>query len=139
VNVHLSEPVHLRQVAVLPFGLRLEGMFQRLPEGDVDHEYLGGSLNAESGIPMVASPIRPYVIGGLGLVRHEEHHGAHSHGSHTDFGLNLGVGTRFTLGRLSAYVEARVHRLFGGEDDHGHGHDDHTGNTFIPITFGVRF
>jgi hypothetical protein len=126
--------------AMLPVGLRLEGMFQRLPEGDDHHNYLSGSLNAEVGLPLAV--IRPYAIGGIGLVRHEEIHGDHGHGAHTDFAFNVGLGTNFGLMGRSAYIEARYFRLGGGDDHghgHGHGHDDHTGNTFIPITIGIRF
>jgi opacity protein-like surface antigen len=119
-----------------------EGFWQRLPEGDhLHHDYLGGLLSAEVGLPL--GGIRPYAIGGLGLVRHEERHDDHGHGAHTDFGINIGLGTNVGFMGLNAYVEARYHHLFNGDHDnghgHGHGHDEHTGNTFLPIIFGIRF
>jgi hypothetical protein len=125
-------------IPMLPFGVRVEGMVQRIPEGDDHHDYLGGSVNAEVALPLPLA--RPFLIGGVGLVRHEEHHGNHTHGAHTDFAFNVGVGAEVGLFGLSGYVEARYHRLLNGDDHgHGHSHDDHKGNTFIPITFGIRF
>jgi hypothetical protein len=124
-------------VPALPVGLRVEGMYQRVPEGDDDHEYVGGLLSGELGIPGML-PIQPYLVGGVGLFWHRELHDGHSHDAHTDLGLNIGVGTRFGVAGLNAFVEARVHRLLGGDDD-GHGYDEHSGDTFIPVTIGVRF
>jgi hypothetical protein len=122
--------------APLPVGLRLEGMFQRIPEG-ADHDgFMAGTLNAEFGLPLAV--VRPYAIGGVGFYRHEEHHGDHTHGAHTDFGFNVGPGTNSGLMGMSACGEARCHRLMNGGDD-GHGQDDRVGNTFIPITIGIRF
>jgi hypothetical protein len=72
------------------------------------------------------------------LVRHEEHHGDHTHGAHTDMSFNVGAGTQVGLGRLNLYVEARYHRL-REEAAQVHGATEHAGNTFVPVTFGVRF
>jgi hypothetical protein len=123
-------------LGALPFGLRVEGMAQRIPEGDDHHDYLGGSLNAEIALPLEGA--RPYLIGGVGAVWHREQHGDHAHDAHTDLAFNVGVGTQFGLLGQRLYVEARYFRLLNGDDDHGHG-DDHAGNTFIPLTIGIRF
>jgi hypothetical protein len=91
MGVHANVGVGIG-IPALPFGLRVEGMIQRIPEGDDHHDYLGGSLNAEVGLPLPL--VRPYLIEGFGLVRHEEHHGDHTHGAHTDPSFNIGVGTQ---------------------------------------------
>jgi hypothetical protein len=136
VGVHVNAGLGFAPAA-LPFGVRLEGMWQRIPEGDDHQDFLGGTLNAEVGLPLAI--IRPYVIGGFGVIRHEEYHGTHTHGAHTDYGFNVGVGTRIGLGGLNTYVEARYHRLLNGDDGHGHGGANSEAITFVPITLGVRF
>jgi hypothetical protein len=122
--------------ATLPLGFRVEGMYQQIPEGSDDHqEYLAGLFNAVVAVPMTG--LSPYIIGGLGLYRHEEHHDGHTHGAHTDFGFNVGIGTRLRVAGLGVYLEARYHGLLNGDDD-GHGHG-HRGDTFIPVTVGITF
>jgi hypothetical protein len=123
------------QPALLPVGFRAEGLFQQIPEGNDHDEYVAGTLNVLVPIPMAG--LSPYLLGGVGLYRHEEHHGDHTHGAHTDFGFNLGLGTRFALGRVGLFIEARYHVLMNGDDD-GDGHG-HSGDTFIPLTIGIRF
>jgi hypothetical protein len=118
-----------------PVGLRVEGLYQRVPEGGDDHEYGGALLSAEVNLPVPAA--QPYLVGGGALIWHREHHGDHTHEGHTDFGFNVGVGARFALAGLSAFLEARFHQLLNGEDQaQGYGH---TGDRFVPITLGIRF
>jgi hypothetical protein len=68
-----------RDVPLLPVGVRADGLWQRYPdEHEGNFTALGGLLNATFQIPMPAG--RPYLIGGIGFMHHEEpeiDHGDH--------------------------------------------------------------
>jgi opacity protein-like surface antigen len=122
--------------AAFPVGFRVEGLYQQIPEGNDDHhEYMAGILNAVLAVPVTG--LSPYIIGGLGFYRHEEHHGDHTHGAHTDLGFNVGLGTKLRVAGFGFFVEARYHGLFNG-DDEGQG-QGHRGDSFVPLTVGISF
>jgi hypothetical protein len=108
----------------LPFGVRLDGMFNRFNEDHGHYDVLSGTANAIFNIPLAG--FTPYVIGGLGLYAAEDE--AHGHERETNFGVNLGVGANLGLPGLGVFVEARVHNPLGGD-----------ALRFIPLSFGVRF
>ncbi len=114
----------------LPVALRPEIMFQEIPGGTgiPNHRFYGITANAEAAFPLAM--LSPYLIGGVGIFQHERP--GITGDPHDDWGFNIGAGTRFGLGGLNAYAEARYHQFFG---------DVHTGAqpAFIPITVGLTF
>jgi hypothetical protein len=125
---HLDMGFHV-QVAgelgmpMLPFGLRLDGMFNRFGEDHGNYDVLSGTANAIFNIPMAG--LSPYLIGGVGIYSAEDQ--AHGDERETNFGINAGVGVRLGLPGLGVFVEARVHNPLGDA------------LRFIPLSFGVRF
>jgi len=139
--------------ATLPFGVRVEGQFNRF--GIADNELIGfeadgniqiisGTANVLLGVPTDIGAIRPYVIGGVGIYNYRSS-GSFTLGgetqsgtaSQTDFGLNGGAGVGFGLGGLAAFVEARYHVIFNAPDDDELEAIENT--KFIPISFGIKF
>jgi hypothetical protein len=118
--------------AILPFGVRVDGAFNRFPEDGGHLRVISGSLNALFNLTVPG--IVPYVIGGLGvynsLVSHddEEDHGG-GHDSVTNLGANIGAGVQLGIGGLSVFGETRFHNVFS-EGDH---------LRFVPLTIGIRF
>ena len=64
----------------------------------------------------------PYVIGGAGI-----YSGNHNFGTH--FGINGGGGVTFKLAGFDAFVEGRIHNVFG---DGGSARE-------IPVSFGIMW
>lgn len=122
-----------------PIGFQFEGMFTRFSiddqgaDLDVNRQMLSGTANAVWAFPSApATPIKPYLIGGLGFYnsdfKGDDVDALFPGGidSQTDLGLNLGAG--FDLGK-NFFAEARFHKVFGDGDD----------PTFVPITVGFKF
>jgi opacity protein-like surface antigen len=137
------------------FGLRVDGMYHRfgLDEGSVGDELppgvdFDGNANILAGVASVvmtvsnAAGVRPYLIGGGGIYRLGVDVEVSADGetlsddeSQTDFGLAGGGGIAFPLGGFNAFVEARIHSVFSGDDD-----EEDSGNTnFIPVVVGITF
>ena len=118
----------------LPVGVRFDASYNRLGFKDdvADGEtfnILGITANATWGIPMAASPVSPYLIGGLGWYQ-----GSTSiEGSESDskIGFNVGGGVKFNLSGFGTFIEARYHMIGGDEGE--------VDTNFIPITFGIMF
>ena len=88
---------------------------------------VGGSLNATLG-PTRGS-VRPYVVGGVGAVRHsspDEAHDDHAHEGETEtsFVWATGGGLQFQLDRTTRFTEARF--VDAGE-----------GRRYVPIVIGL--
>ncbi|HSJ24545.1 MAG TPA: outer membrane beta-barrel protein [Longimicrobiales bacterium] len=111
-------------VPMLPFGFRVDGMFNRFSEDHGNYDVLSGTANAIFNIPMVG--LTPYIIGGVGVYSAEDH--AHDEERETNLGVNIGAGARLPLPGLGVFVEARYHAPFG----------DHA-LRFVPVSFGIRF
>ena len=140
--------------ATLPFGVRVEGQFNRFAydfddndlgiEGDGNIQIISGTANATIGVPVASSAVRPYVIGGVGVYNYRssgtvDFGGVSESGteSRTKFGLNGGAGVEFGLGSLAAFIEARYHVILDAPDEEGL---EGIGNTkFVPISFGIKF
>ena len=118
----------------LPVGIRFDGMFNQFGfdgEGDAKLNIMGVNANATWGMPMAASPISPYLIGGLGLYNSKisfDGCGSDCKGE-TDLGFNIGVGTKFALSGFGTFAEIRYHSI----------QTEGESLTFIPITFGIMF
>ncbi|MCG6988481.1 MAG: hypothetical protein LJF06_09910 [Gemmatimonadetes bacterium] len=119
---------------------RVEGLYDRFPSGvtlafpcplgvacrgETLHERrVGGTLDIVMAPSPAASPLVPYVVGGLGAYWHELT-GAGGGGGDgaTDFGVDLGVGVR--LPRVHAFIELDVHVVTDAAD-------------CLPLTVGFR-
>lgn len=112
--------------AMVPFGVRFDGMWHQLAEKGHDHNLrvLSGTANAQVHLPMTG--MSPYLIGGIGMynVNLEEHGDAQ-----TEFGWNLGAGLRFQLAGFATFAEARFNRV---SMDGGN-------LSIVPISFGIMF
>lgn len=123
-----------------PIALQFDGTFTRLsfdegsgPSVDLNYQVISGTANAVWVFPSApATPVKPYLIGGIGLYNQDFKGDDVPPGveSQTDFGINLGAGFDFGVSGASLFAEARFHKIFGdGSDD----------PTLIPITVGIRF
>ena len=84
---------------------------------------LGGTANVVLRAPYREDPVRPYVIGGVGVFRvqsHFEHPTEHGWLRYTDrarirTGANAGLGVEVPRERVTAFVDARYHFVRNGE------------------------
>ena len=88
------------------------------------------------------SPAQFYVLGGAGVynmkITNDDNNLDFSSGSTTKFGLNGGVGLKFTAGPVAPFVEARYHYVFSG--DNFHNVDGGSAKfQMIPISVGLTF
>jgi hypothetical protein len=127
---HLDMGFHVQAGAdfgmpLLPFGLRLDGAFNRFKDSldDGNYDVVHGAANAVLNIPLVVAT--PYLIGGLGVYAAEDK--AHGEERVTNLGFNVGAGIRLPLPGLSVFAEARLHNPFDQEV------------RFVPISLGFRF
>jgi hypothetical protein len=122
---HLQGSLGL-QVPLLPVGVRADLLWQRFPdEHSGNFTAIGGMLNATLRMPFPI--VRPYLIGGIGSMRHSEPDEDHGEGgTSTEFAYGLGAGVQLTLLGFGGFAEARVL-------DWGHG------NRSIPLTIGIIF
>ena len=118
----------------LPVGVRVDAMFNTFGldgAGDGSLRIMGVNANATWGMPMAASPISPYLIGGLGMYNMKvdfDGCGDACKGE-TDLGFNVGVGTKFALSGFATFAEIRYHSI----------QTEGESSTFIPISFGIMF
>jgi hypothetical protein len=88
------------------------------------------------------SPAQFYVLGGAGIynfkITDDEHNFDFSTGSTTKFGLNGGVGVKFTAGPVAPFLEARYHYVFSG-DRFNNTNGNNPKFQMIPISVGVTF
>jgi hypothetical protein len=88
------------------------------------------------------SPAQFYVLGGAGVYNFKNtgsnNNFDFSSGSSTKFGLNGGVGVKFTAGPVAPFVEARYHYVFSGNS-----FNNINGNNpkfqMVPIVVGLTF
>jgi hypothetical protein len=119
--------------AMLPFGMRVDGMYNSLSLedafGDASIRILGANANAIFAMPgMVAAP---YLIGGIGVYNSKidsDDTDIELDGE-TDFGINIGIGTKFNLSGFGTFAEIRYHNIFTEGES----------TQILPITFGIMF
>jgi opacity protein-like surface antigen len=109
---------------LLPFGVRVDGSFNRFGEDHGNYDVLAGTANAILRIPMVG--LSPYIIGGLGMYGAKD--SAHGEERETNLGFNVGAGANLALPGLGVFAEMRLHSPSGGEQIR-----------FVPLTLGFRF
>lgn len=128
--------------AMVPFGVRIDGMYNSLGVDDLD---LGGGLTSTGNsleiLALTANGVfsmpgmmvtSPYLIGGVGYYSTKGKSDQGDSDRFNDFGLNVGIGAKFNLSGFGTFAEVRYHTIFDSEQG--------SGNTaFIPITFGIMF
>lgn len=110
LNMYGSQKVQAGGVEMKTSGNQIGGIF------DVGHDFAS------------TSSAKPYVLGGLGIIRNslkQSMNGVSVSGDKTELGINVGGGMKFRLGGRTAWLEARY--LAAGDFD------------ALPITFGVNF
>lgn len=145
-----------------PAGLRADLMYHGFGDKDLitdepnttqvtfsnKYSMVSGTLNLVFGIPLENSPIRPYVLGGIGgyyvknspkcsgcapLLNLEDQ-------SETKFGLNGGGGIEFGMGGANVFLEARYHHILSAAPDItciGETGCNTTAAKLVPISLGV--
>jgi hypothetical protein len=125
-------------VAELPIGIRIDGIYDKLPRSDAalpvgspstaDFRImgiLGNVVYAFSG-----TSVKTYLIAGGGLYNTRfDTDGAKSE---NHLGLNAGAGMTFGLGPIASFLETRYHFISRQPAQGGVLH-------FVPITFGFMF
>jgi hypothetical protein len=88
------------------------------------------------------SPAQFYVLGGAGVYNFkntgDNNNFDFSTGTQTKFGLNGGVGVKFTAGPVAPFVEARYHYVFSG-DSFRNTNGNNSKFQMIPISVGLTF
>jgi len=119
--------------AMLPFGMRIDGMYNQLSLedafGDANVRILGANANAILSIPSTLTS--PYLIGGVGVYNSKissDDIDLETDGE-TDFGINVGIGIKFNLSGFGTFAEIRYHNIFTEDNS----------TQFLPITFGIMF
>jgi hypothetical protein len=119
------------QPAMVPFGLRIDGMYHNLEggehDGHTDPAFRILGLNANAVLSMPGIMTTPYLIGGFGTYNMSvDVDGAESV---NDMGVNVGLGARFSLAGFGTFAEARLHNIFTEGES----------TRVVPITFGIVF
>ena len=121
--------------SMLPFGMRIDGMYNSLK---FDEEAIGGEanarimgVNANAIIAVPAAVASPYLIGGIGMynLKQTSDDVDLEGDGETKFGINIGIGTKFSLSGFGTFAEIRYHNVFTDEQS----------TQFLPITFGIMF
>jgi len=119
--------------SMLPFGMRIDGMYNSMSLedalGDASIRIIGANANAI--IAMPATVASPYLIGGIGMYNSKidtDDPDLDFEGE-TDFGINIGIGTKFNLSGFGTFAEIRYHNIFS----------EGSSTQFLPITFGIMF
>jgi opacity protein-like surface antigen len=120
------------QAPMVPVGLRVDVMYNSMKnDADVDYSNFSGTLNGIFNLGM-APMVSPYLIGGVGM--YNQKFDVEGVDSKTSFGLNGGVGVRFSLSGFSTFAEARYHHVMSEDDEEGWSNAQ-----FVPISFGIMF
>lgn len=125
-------------VAELPFGLRIDGIYNNLLNNDrlvpggslIPYDLrvlgaLGNLIFAFSG-----TSAKPYVLAGGGLYAVRPDTAGAKSKNH--LGFNAGVGATFAVGPFAAFIESRYHTISRTAENGGV-------IQFVPITIGLLF
>ncbi len=101
-------------------------------------EWWYGTANIVFWLPVAAETrIRPYILGGGGVYNYKLKPDGASSISKTKFGINVGAGFDFDVGRnAGVFIEGRFHNVFFSDTDVISGGRD---LKFIPINAGLRY
>jgi hypothetical protein len=129
-----------------PVALRVDGSwnqfnFKDVPTGSPHWRVLDATADAVFTLPS-KSPAQFYILGGAGVynfkVTGDDNNFDFSSGSTTKFGLNGGVGVKFTAGPVAPFVEARYHYVFSG-DSFNNTNGNNPKFQMVPISVGLTF
>jgi hypothetical protein len=128
-----------------PVALRVDGSWNQFDFKNVDNSphfrVLDATADAVFTFPS-KSPAQFYILGGAGVynfkVTGDDNNFDFSSGSTTKFGLNGGVGVKFTAGPVAPFVEARYHYVFSG-DSFNNNESNNPKFQMIPISVGLTF
>ncbi|MFL5468391.1 MAG: outer membrane protein [Gemmatimonadaceae bacterium] len=126
-------------VADLPFGLRLDGIYNDLgrntssvPSGsggaNSNLRVIGGLANLVYAFP--GTTAKPYLLAGAGIYNVKAKDAGTK--ARKDFGFNAGLGATFGFGPLAMFLESRYHSV---------SRDTANGGVFqfVPVTVGLMF
>jgi opacity protein-like surface antigen len=131
-----------------PIWFRVDGFYHKFDGkdsfADASAQIIGGTGNIVWDVPS-AGPVKMYVTGGAGVYNIKQEVevpilvadkrlrlGVATEtveAKDTKFGVNGGVGVRFTLAGINPFVEARYHSVF----------TDSENTNVIPVTVGIMF
>jgi opacity protein-like surface antigen len=151
-----------------PAGLRADLMYHGFGDKDLletgdnttevtfsnKYSMVSGTLNLVFGLPLEDSPIRPYVLGGVGgyyvkntpkcngpdIVCDPFLSESDERGSATKFGINGGGGIEFGMGGANVFLEARYHHIFSAAPQlecEGEVNCNTAAAKLVPISLGV--
>jgi hypothetical protein len=128
-----------------PVALRVDGTWNQFNFKDVSNSPHFRVLDATADAVFsfgTTSPAQFYILGGAGVynfkVTGNNNNFDFSSGSTTKFGLNGGVGVKFTAGPVAPFVEARYHYVFSG-DSFNNNSSNSSKFQMIPISVGLTF
>ena len=114
--------------SMLPFGMRIDGAYNSMDGKDnspITAKIISVSANAVFSMPgMMASP---YFIGGVGFYNSD--YDQPGVDASNDFGINVGLGAKFSLSGFGTFAEIRYHNIFTEDNS----------TQYLPITFGIMF
>jgi hypothetical protein len=131
-----------------PVSFRLDGQWHQMngplvrasdgePSDEVDFRIIDGTANVVYTWG-AATPAKFYFIGGAGVYFGRGKDSVFPNTvTSTNFGLNAGLGVKFQLSGLSAFVEGRYHYIFNGFQILGDGFTEPL--KIIPICVGIVF
>ena len=129
-----------------PVALRVDGSwnqfnFKDVTTGSPHFRVLDATADAVFSFG-TKSPAQFYLLGGAGVYNmkstNNDNNLDFSSGSTTKFGLNGGVGVKFTAGPVAPFVEARYHYVFSG-DSFNNTNGNNAKFQMIPISVGLTF
>jgi opacity protein-like surface antigen len=122
-------------LAALPFAIRVDGFYGQnsgdsaVVGPDVKAKFFGGMGGAQFNLGSGPSPVKPYILGQVGMVNGKVTAPGFESESNTDFAFAAGAGIQFGLGSMSAFVEGKYLSISteGGS------------TAMMPVIFGLRF
>jgi hypothetical protein len=126
-------------VADSPFGIRFDGIYNKLKRGtdavpalgssvsNADFRVMGALANLVFAFPGTSA--KPYVIAGAGLYNSKVEP---NEKPQNNVGFNAGLGATFGIGPFATFIEARYHSVSRKATKGGV-------FQFVPITLGVMF
>jgi opacity protein-like surface antigen len=124
-------------VPTMPVSWRAEAQYTRFGASDDGSNGVDASLSDVSGrinavLPLPATGMGPYLIGGIGIYHVKataSQNNVSISTSDNKFGWNIGAGLDLPLGTFKGRIEARYHSVSMDGGNY----------TYVPVTIGFRF
>ena len=120
--------------AATPLGFRVDGMYNSLSGKSSGPDLTIWTVNGNLVFALPGMMATPYLIGGAGWYNTKTDEDDVD--SSNNFGLNGGIGARFSLSGFSTFAEVRFHNIFGEKNEFT---DERPSLRMIPLTFGILF